>query len=61
VQNAAFVRSRKQFNTSFLIVPWLNLRGGVCVLLLGLKNWREWNIYLVLGLEVFRVSKETLC
>jgi hypothetical protein len=61
VQNAAFVRSRKQFNTSFLIVPWFNLRGGVCVLLLGLKNWREWNIYLVLGLEVFRVSKETLC
>jgi hypothetical protein len=35
--------------------------GEVCVLRLGLKNRREWSIFFVLGLEVFRVSKGTLC
>jgi hypothetical protein len=38
VQNVAFVRSRKQFNTSFLIDPWLDLCGFVYVLLLVLVN-----------------------
>jgi hypothetical protein len=34
--------------------------GSVCFTF-GVKNGRECNIFLVLGLEVFRVSKGTLC
>jgi hypothetical protein len=56
-----FVRSKKQFITSFLIVQWLELCGGLFVLHLGFKNRWIWSIFLVLGLQVFRTSKGTLC
>jgi hypothetical protein len=60
VQNAAFVRSMKQFNTSFLIVSWLHLCGG-CLFAFGIKKPRDVQHLFVLGLEVFRKSKGILC
>jgi hypothetical protein len=50
----------KQFSTSFLIVPWLDLCGGVSVLLLVLRNRVTCNTFLVLGLEVFRKKQRDL-
>jgi hypothetical protein len=56
-----FLRSMKQFNTYFFIIPWLDLCGGLSVLHLALQNQWVWRIFLVLGSEVFRASQRTLC
>jgi hypothetical protein len=60
-KNAAFVRSMKQFNTSFFDCPMATLMWGGSVLLLVLRNRGMSNTFLVLDLEVFRKSKGILC
>jgi hypothetical protein len=59
--NCCFCAEQETIQHLFFYCPIAQLTWGSVCLTFGVKNRREWNIFLVLGLEVFRVSKGTLC
>jgi hypothetical protein len=59
--NCCFCAKKETIQHLFFDCPIAQLMCGSVCFTFGVKKRREWSIFLVLGLEVFRVSKGTLC